>query len=218
MKTRLLVLAFVLAVISAHAQENNSEFPSYKRDLGFNTYFILQGLFQSQQAPFSVMYKTYTSEMTAFRLGFNGSFSSNNPDVNVALPNQNYYDNSEAYIELTIGREFQNQLGGKWMWYYGLDLLPTYSFSNSVGYNGAQKFSSNKNSGYGFGVKPFLGIRYTINPRLYISAEASAQLMYTISKNLQKNYNPEQTVQDITYTHINFALHPASGVFIFYRF
>lgn len=219
MKTRLLVLAFVLAVISLQAQEkSNSASSSYTRDFGFNTYFILQGLFQSQQAPFSVMYKKYTSERAAFRLGFSGSFSSNNSDVNVAPPNQSYYDNSAASIELTVGREFQNELGGKWMWYYGLDLLPTYSFNNSIGYSGTQKINMNKNSAYGFGVKPFLGIRYNINPRLYISAEASAQLMYLISKNLQKNYSPEQTIRDATANNVTFDLRPASGLFIFYRF
>jgi hypothetical protein len=215
MKTNLLVFAILLTVsTTVIAQENNDQPETLDQDLGFNAVFIFQGLFQSQQAPFSVMYKKYTTDCKAIRMGMDISFSSykNSGDANA------YQDNTSGEIGLTIGVERQQSLGGKWIWYYGIDGVPTYSFYNSESYANNVKTGSYKSSSIGLGVKPLLGIRFNITPRLYVSAEASAALSYASSKNVQKNYNPEQTVRDLTTSIVSFDFNPASGIFLFYRF
>lgn len=218
MKTRLFVsmIAILVADITL-AQEIEKPSTSYQHDLGFNTNFIFQGLFQSQpQAPFAVMYKKYKTENNALRLGADLSFYSTNNSGTVT--NSSFSDNSYGSIALTIGFEKQKVLGGKWMWYYGIDAVPSLSFNQSTSFNNNLKTGSTKNSSLGLGARPFLGIRFNINSRLYVAAEATAMLAYVSSKNVQKTYNPEQTVRDMTTSNVNFSLTPASGIFIFYRF
>jgi hypothetical protein len=214
MKTKLLVFTILLNSTTLIAQESKDQPENLDQDLGFNAVFIFQGLFQSQQAPFSIMYKKYTTDRKAIRMGIDLSFNSykNSGDAN------SYQDNSSGEISLTIGVERQQSLGGNWMWYYGIDGVPTYSFYNYESYANEVKTGSIKTSSIGFGVKPLLGIRFNITPRLYVSAEASAALSYASSKNVQKNYNPEQTVRDLTTNIISFDFNPASGIFLFYRF
>jgi hypothetical protein len=220
MKTSLLALTFSLGVaVALGQQKNESQSSDNKNDLGFNAYFIIQNIYGSlSQSPFSVMYKKYNTSEKALRLGFSGSFNSYNTDLKPGSVNPNYSDGASFQFDLTIGKEKQNGLGGKWVWYHGGDLLPGFQYSNSDNYNNNQKTSSATTTSYRFGIRPFLGLRFNVNPRLYISAEASAQLTYSLSKASNKNYSPEQNMREWTTNSMAFNLNPASGIFIFYRF
>jgi hypothetical protein len=218
MKTRILLSVLILFAIVSHGQEIASvEKPSYTRDFGFNSLFIVNGLFSSQTTPFSVMYKKYKGDNKALRFGLDLSLTVNETD-GTTLPNTQYGNNSGGSIYLSIGKEFQHQLAGKWMWYFGTDVAPTFSGSRSEVYSGAEKINSSKSTSYGLSLRPFIGIRYNIYSRLYISTEANASLTYSISKNFAKRYNPEETTLDLTTSTVNLGLNPASGIFIFYRF
>lgn len=214
MKTRLFVFVIAFyAITDSAAQETQS----FDHDFGFNTNFIFQGLFQSQQAPFSIMYKKYSAENKAMRLGVDLSFFSNNNDVQGSA-NTSFTNSYNGDINLTVGFERQSVLGGRWMWYYGVDAVPVIAFSKSEAYSDSDtKTTTNSFSSLGLGVKPLIGIRFNINQRLYVSAEASAQLTYSKSWNRQVNHT-STTIRDATSDNINFDVNPASGVFIFYRF
>jgi hypothetical protein len=221
MKTSLLALVFLLGVVAvALGQQKSEPQSSYnKNDFGFNAYYIIQQVYASQsQTPFSIMYKKYTDTGKALRLGFSGSFNLNDTDLKQGSINTSYNEGSFIQFDLTIGKEKLNDLGGKWVWYHGGDLLPGFQFSNSENYTNDQKINASTITTYRFGIRPFLGLRFNVNPRLYISAEASAQLTYSRSKNANKNYNPEQNMRESTTDNIAFNLNPASGLFIFYRF
>jgi hypothetical protein len=196
----------------AFAQDSDPE-ENYKRDVGFNTAFILQGVFNSNSTPFSLMYKKYTSENRALRFGASINLNLNRSNDSTSNSNQI----SSAALSLSLGKEFQKLITTKWVWYYGGDLIPSFSNYQSLSYQNGKKYYENKYTSYGINARPFVGIRFAINPRLYLSAEADLSLGYTKSKISQKFFSPENIV-DSENDNYSFRASPASGIFIFYRF
>jgi hypothetical protein len=215
MKTRLPILMMIFLLTKTSVAQENQDQSTFDQDLGFNAVFIFQGLFQSQQAPFSVMYKKYKSPDKALRFGADLSFNSNSNSGNA---NGGYSDSSYGNVYVIVGVEKQQAIGGDWTWYYGFDAVPRFSYDRYESYSNNIKVNSSQNSTVGLGAKPFVGIRFNVTQRLYVSAEASAQLSYAITTTLQKNYNPEQTVRDTSNKMVSFGINPASGIFLFYRF
>ncbi len=199
----------------AYAQEDTVSM--YRHDLGFNTTFILQGIFNSSETPFSLMYKTYKKEGKATRYGLEVSF---NLDDNKPENNSSYYTNtSSGSFDFVFGKENQNHITNtRWVWFYGGDLIAFYRFSTFDSYQNNELYDENEFKSYGIGIRPFLGIRYNINERLYISAEASLRLNYARRENFVKNVNQAEAYRDTKGDNVSFSLQPASGIFLFYRF
>ncbi len=214
-KTIPLVALLCFFAHTIFAQENEQE--EFTRDIGFNTTFILQGIFQSNQTPFSLMYKKYTSPTKAIRLGASFSFNFTKSDVNENFLN-NFTDNSHASLTLTIGKEFQKELSKNWVWYYGGDILPSVWFSNYDYYSSNTKYSEDRYYNIGLGARPFLGIRYNLTRRLYLAAEASALLSYNFLRFKSESLELDEVTRDIKQSNAGLKLSPASGIFLFYRF
>ncbi|HEY8936419.1 MAG TPA: hypothetical protein VIM65_14405 [Cyclobacteriaceae bacterium] len=213
-KKLLLASLFVSCTSILFAQENDPA-KSFKHDVGFNTTFLFDGIFNSNSGPFTLMYKTYKSENKAIRLGLTTSFTFNSNKDKIST--SNYSNTTAADIYLTIGKEFQHQIN-KWVWYGGGDLQPHYTFNNSSSYVGSTKTYSYKSYLLGIGLRPFLGIRYNINSRLYLAAEAGATLNYYHSKNYIKDESNNIVSRDTKGNNVALALSSASGLYLFYRF
>jgi hypothetical protein len=218
MKTKLLLAGVMLCYASClSAQEKPAD--NFKHDIGFNTYFVLRGIIESEVTPFSLMYKRYTSETKAIRLGIDASLSITNNSGDPNVPSSDYSNNSFVAIGLSIGKEYQKHLSPKWIWYYGADLVPSFYSTNNESYIDNNISQTYFDSRFGLSARPFIGIRFNLHPRLYISAEANASLTYAWSKNIQKYYTPDETVaRDVHGNTLNLSVSPASGVFLFYRF
>ena len=217
MRKRLLLISLSVSLCTiafAQTQSDGTE-KSYKHDIGFNTTFLFNGIFNSSTGPFTLMYKQYRPENKAIRLGLTTSFSiySNKDNIKTS----NYANSSSADIYLTIGKEFQHQIN-KWVWYGGGDLQPHYSFNNTGYYSNSVKTSTNKNSALGIGLRPFLGIRYNINSRLYLAAEAGFNINYNHTRNYYKNENTNTVTLDTKGNNLFLTMSSASGLYIFYRF
>jgi hypothetical protein len=65
--------------------------------------------------------------------------------------------------------------------------------------------------------RPFIGLRFDIHPRLYLSTEFSCNLTYAKTKTTNEAFNPDSSSEN---SNNNFTLSvtPASAIFIFYRF
>jgi hypothetical protein len=207
-------ILFALTCIISNAQEGNG---SYTKDLGFNTYFVLRGILETDQTPFSLMYKKYKSETKATRLGISlsGYHYKTSGDNST-----NYVDQSSISLALSFGKEFQKNLDdrNKWIWYYGGDIIPNITYFNQDYYINNDKYQETTIKGFGLSARPFLGIRWNLNPRLYIAAEASASLGYSFRKNDSKLVNPETILQDTKSNNLGINMNGASGIFLFYRF
>jgi hypothetical protein len=129
------------------------------------------------------------------------------------------YTNYSSYnLSISVGKEFQHQAGKRWIWYAGADVVPSIFRTQTEFFYNEQKTSTAKESGYGLSLMPMAGIRFDINAKLYIAAEANASLMYKSTSSTTTQHNPDETLRDITAKNFNFQLKPASGIFIFYRF
>jgi hypothetical protein len=214
MKKTTLFVACLLCATCLSAQESKS--PPFKNDIGFNTTFALENLITSAVTPFTFMYKRYRKENVANRLGASLSLSINEkqPDDNSG----NASENSFASFSISIGREKQSSFHKNWIVFYGGDLVPYYNTSGATYYYNYAKTERNQYTYFGIGARPFLGIRYAVHPRLYLSAEASFNLSYGYSSMFKKSYNPDVTNQDSNGNSYSFYARPASGLFLYYRF
>jgi len=215
MKKILLLSVFIACCANQlFAQDDGSQ--TYTRDIGFNTTFILQGILQSGQTPFSLMFKKYTAENKAIRIGADVFF--NLDDTNANSGSTYYFNNSAASVYLAIGKEFQKPIDKRWTWYFGGDVVPFYTMANQDYYALGTLNSESENNSVGVGLRPFLGIRFNLNPRLYLSAEANLGLQYAYRTNTIQYTDTSEPTVDNENNNISFSMNPASGLFLYYRF
>src|SRR4051794_23410993 len=125
MKTLLLISTLLCFTISSalYAQQTDSA-RTFKHDIGFNATFIIADLLSSNSAPFSLMYKSYTANNRANRLGASVDINMDNQRSNGIGQD---YDNSTLSFSLTFGKELQNNINAHWIWYYGGDVIPSFA-------------------------------------------------------------------------------------------
>ena len=205
-------LTLVIFTTTSHAQENSQG--SFTRDIGFNTTFILEGLLNAEESPFSIMYKKYVTQNKANRFGIDVSVNISETDGSATGA---YSENSHLSIRLNIGREVQEPINEKWVWFYGGDLIPFYSSSNRRYFQDVQETSIIESSGFGIALRPFIGIRYNINRRIYLSAEASINVSYIRRFSFTEYPQTGIIADDSAGNNFSIAAHPANGLFLFYR-
>ncbi|MBY0435622.1 MAG: hypothetical protein K2U26_16095, partial [Cyclobacteriaceae bacterium] len=130
------------------------------------------------------------------------------PISNTKQSNSNTVSRTFSNFQLTIGKEFQKKLVKHWMWYGGGDIVGTYTKSTG-------DIPIQENTSYGAILRPFLGVRFNINSRLYISTEASINLVYTTAKGSQIQNG---VTTEISGDGFSFGASAATGIFFFYRF
>ena len=203
MKNILIASSFCLMSISSFAQAMPEK--EFKKHIGFNTTIILNNIFQPSGAPFTLMFKNQTKGNQAFRLGaslfFSNVYSNNNNQAQ-----QNFNNN----IQLTIGKEFQSSITKRWLWYSGADIAPYFQLSGFELTN--QKIT---NISYGLSLRPFLGLRFNINARLYVATEAGLGLTYGFTNNTNTNNSVTNKSDG---NQFSFGLNSASSLFLFYLF
>lgn len=180
----------------------------------------MKDYFQSgSSSPFTLMYKRYTSAVVAKRFGIGGNFH-RSEDVRNFSNTSPYGDHSSAIINLIVGKEAQRTITKSWYWYYGGDLMPSYSFNRSQTYQGDSITNRIRNKSYGLTARPFLGLRFNIHSKLYLSAEASMNLSYSRSEQSARYYPDSQQGNNRAVKNTSWALNfvPANGIFIYYRF
>ena len=218
-----MITAFMMCgTILSLAQTKESLPQTYRNDVGFNTNIIFQQMlyYAYPATPFTLMYKRYSSESTAWRYGITVQMNLNNArgTSTTQVPNSNYSVSNSANVSLGVGKEKQNHLTQKWVWYFGADLIPGYNYTQYDTYAPAQtKTQTNYSKGYSITARPFIGMRFDIHPRLYVSTEFSCNLTYANTKTANKAFNPDSSSEN---SNDNFSLSvtPASAIFFFYRF
>jgi hypothetical protein len=218
MKTKFTFVAFAISIVYAFGQDEKKE-PSH--DIGFNTNIVFNGIFNSNNnSSYNFIYKVQKTPTKANRYSLNFSINMDNwPN----LSSYGYgYTSSNVFIAPTIGKEWQAKVAQRWIWYYGFDLGPTYSINyreeNIIDNDAAiQRIYDNRS--YGASILPFLGIRFAISEKLYLSAEANMNFAYSYF--LNKNTTISAGVKNETSgssTNFRARTGAATGIFVFYRF
>lgn len=214
MKAILTFLSLLGTVAVCLAQSTDPVKP--KQEIGFNTNFLLYGLLDSEGSPFDLMYKKQRSETTAMRWGLSFYISKS---FSPSSYQSNYSTDDNYSVSISFGKEFQKHFAARWIFYYGFDLLPEYGRSSSENISNQITTNTYQNYRYGVSLQPFLGLRFVINQRLYISTESPLQLSYRFNKANWFYFNgidaTRFTKKEPTFT---MSILPASGINAFYRF
>jgi len=187
-----------------------------KNDVGFNTAFVLDGILNANGGPFVFVYKRQLASNKALRYGV--SFNIN---LNLHSGSQGNYTISDfVNVNPSFGKEWQNQLTKRWIWYYGGDIrafIWQNSFSN---YQNNQQNIRQENNSYGLSIAPFLGLRFAISERLYAATEASLNVGYRYQNNIERQFTGGVQTNSSQNNFNSFSANTASaiGIFIFYRF
>jgi hypothetical protein len=215
MKTYLLVFTLLLCVSrTASAQDE----PDFKHDIGINTFIVLNGILETSQTPFSLMYKTYNAQNRATRLGVDLSINLYNSKREQTMNAKTDQRQDYATISFVVGREFQRGIAKKWILYYGGDLVPQYSFSSMTREENDQEVNTRESRTYTLNARPFLGIRFNVAPMLYLSVEASAYLGYSYSSTSDNYVNPDFIDTEDRSKSLNLGTNPVTGIYMYYRF
>jgi hypothetical protein len=189
-----------------------------KHEVGTNTAIFLESLFNSHGAPFNFMYKSASSPNSAFRLGASYNvFSISNKDVNSPLSSTS----RDISFCISFGKEFLVPVTNRWMVYYGADVMPDFGSGKNQNFNLAVLRSRKSTVTLGAEVRPFLGLRFNISERLYISSEASIYLRMAQTKERNQTFGGTgETLTDNTSNKnlIASGIRPLSGIYLFYRF
>jgi hypothetical protein len=213
--TLTLFLCFVFSLTSG---QELPDLTKYKHDIGFNTTMLLNGILYSATSPFDIMYKRQKSSNTALRVGGSVYVNTNLTTWSVT-PN---YEKRQNYSgSLTLGKEKQNQLSKKWIFNYGADMGIFYEQSNQEAYYNSVLAYRSVNLTAGGIAAPFLGIRFHIHEKLYLSTEASLRISYGRELTQWETFNTDgslATERKEGFNNLTLQVQPAAGIFVFYRF
>jgi hypothetical protein len=225
----ILVMAFLYAY-PAMAQNDSiktskGELLFLTKELGFSTQIVLSGIFNSSNGPFELSYKKLKSGKW-IRYGLK-------LEANQIVYTDYYYyytnhDHERQYLNFvpSIGVEKRKKLAPNWNLFYGADAMlyasiiidqwkPNPTFTEPYHYLGTEKYYS-----AGLGTRPFVGISYSISPRLYVATEASGNISTIFGKRFSERYQPDGLVlkTERTIWNADLSLRPASAIFVYYRF
>nr|WKN39399.1 hypothetical protein K4G66_11925 [Tunicatimonas sp. TK19036] len=221
MKELLYYAVFLLLTTSAYAQDTTSA-TFYKHDVGFNTSFVLNSLFGTENSSsFDLMFKQQISPSRANRLGISLDYYTMNGTTVSGMQ----LDEIRFNLALTLGKEWQQTLSTRWRWYGGGDVVPRFRVvSQYVEHNNIPSQNTDTHV-FGVSARPFLGIRFQINERLYVSTEASLSLGFNLHRGKNIDYldeNGDGRIEEIENEVNSFEtfirVTPASGIYFFYSF
>ncbi|MEM7535368.1 MAG: hypothetical protein AAF639_24535 [Chloroflexota bacterium] len=153
---------------------------SKKTEFGLNVTRTLAGFFNSGGEdgpvdPFLLMFKC-AGDRQAIRIGV---------DLEIQTNSEFSFSGEREDIEqaygLKLGKEWRTVLGRRIDFYWGLDIIGTYS-SEKLNFNNAQPIFDQKIKSYGVGGGPFAGIYFHITPRFSLMTEATLYGLYVSSR------------------------------------
>ncbi|MGV3598336.1 MAG: outer membrane beta-barrel protein [Bacteroidota bacterium] len=183
MKLKLIVISFLLLSQAAFAQTDDDLKPEHQ--IGVNaTLFIKQFLSFNDNvfnsSPYSLTYK-YIDQNEGWRIGLGGSNTSSKSNPNNGT---NITSNTNINIDARLGYEWQKKLDKRWLMYYGLDGIYSYSKFRSTssiqsgGFPPKTEEVISSTEDFGFGGGPILGMEFKINKRISLNAETAAYFNY----------------------------------------
>ncbi len=210
---------FIVAVVllpGMNLVAQTEDATEYQNHIGFNTAIIINNLFNGEATPFTLMYKRQTSEKRAWRFGVGMAVSQNNEEPDANFPG---FFSVSSYVEadISLGHEWVSPLSQRWYWYKGADVFFRYYQSQIETYDDGTPYTSSDDTTVGGSINPFLGIRFNVNNRLYLSTEVSLRAGYYQVESTIEDFN-QATVSNSSGTQTLVTLQPATGIFIFYRF
>lgn len=109
----------------------------------------------------------------SLRIAGNVSFTLENPK-SYYDEDSNHYQNSETFLQLSVGYEWFKMLDKRWQIYYGLDgIFNVRSIDFDLNYYNAGYANGTESSLVKYGLAPLLGLRLYCTPRISLTTETS---------------------------------------------
>ena len=183
----LLLCALALAgpALAQTAPADTARF--YKHHLGLTASPVLDHFFTANRSlPVGLLYKRQTTAHWATRYGLVGSYRYDSFTDNNPLPTSNDDRSTSLFsVGLYIGREYSRAFSRRWSGIAGLDLGVSYARGvfKSTSFVSANPFLTQTNvwarsNEYSAQVRPFVALRFYVQPQLYVSAESAFQVYY----------------------------------------
>lgn len=194
-----------------------------RNEIGINTMPILSQIFSNQASyyvtpenpPFELMFKRNNGRTQAWRIGLNLSLSNNN--VEPILQGNSSKSSSNSFSAV-LGSEWQN-ISKRWIWYGGSDMITYRSISFHEVKNEQNILNFSEENDKGIVLRPFLGLRFNINSKLYISTEAGLNMKYGKKEQHSMNsYGEELRENRSSINYFSLKLNPAASLYFFYKF
>lgn len=141
-------------------------------EIGVNMVLITRLLFNNENnidlsSPYLFTYKRITEKGNGIRVGLGGSLSY------VDLEELDRTDHRHQ-VDLRVGYEWQKKLTPKWLVYYGVDVISSYSNEGSK-----NDFLTSILEEWSLGGGPIMGLQWMINDRVGLSTEAMCYFRQT---------------------------------------
>lgn len=170
---------------------------SYRNHIGFNTQIITDHIFDPEvRTPFELMYKRQLKDMRAWRVQLKGRYNRRFEQYDTRAAYQIKETTTTSQVGVSIGFEWQYILSKRWFWYWGADIgynldqvIKNVENDEGVIYTdkmtGKEYFlyTTRKIPTHTLSGAPFIGFRFHVNKRLYVSAEMNMLLHYALQKN-----------------------------------
>jgi hypothetical protein len=213
-------------MLYAQAQDSTKVVKTYRNHIGINTQFAQDQFFNSSaRTPIQLMYKRQNKKNNgAWRLGI-GAMYRVDDSLWSSLRNNGYYYTFNG--NFSFGYEWQKPITKKWLIYYGVDAQFAWKYkkfdgqrSYDIVINGVLIKLKGFDENYTItpALLPFLGGRFQLSNRFYLSTEISLQLHYEKNQRNIRFYTLDGTLSkgDIDYGNYGASFKPYSGIYLFY--
>ena len=224
MRTKLTLLVLLLCFCQL-AEAQITDTASYKHHIGIIASPSLDKLFRyNKDLPVGLIYKRQIKANAAFRTTLIGStyssaFSNSESNFNSDTEHSSYS------VQLTGGYEWQAPLSDRWKLYYGAEAGPYYgkSVSSDTSNRNDYIYSETKrkttNEQYGGILRPFAGLTFQINRKLYVATETAILASNYRGKNKVKTseyYRSNEQISDFSSSNIKYK--PLSNISLLLQF
>ena len=115
---------------------------------------------------------------SAIRFGIGGMISNNSSTNNDTIDS----DTKSGNINIGVGYEHYGYISKKWTFYYGIDIIGNYNYSDYQYEYSANTISKETSTTIQYGASPLFGLIFRFNKRISIATETSYDIMYTQTK------------------------------------
>lgn len=181
-----------------------------------DTQFLFPGLFDSGATPLNLLYKSIQNQESSIRIGLcfgMGSSSEFDNDTPNSITTQSHFS-----LQISFGKEWLQPINERWIFYYGGDLAPLINSVSTKIRNLDILTSENGRRNLGAELRPFLGVRFNINERLYLASEAAFFLKFVHGNSYNNTFAESSIYRGSTSRSFSSGFRPLNGIYLFYRF
>lgn len=175
--TTVILLSLSFSIFS---QSNAEETQSKSFEVGINaTSFVknFTGFGSENDVPIEpyILHFKFIKNSRGLRVhaGFNSAFDQTN--IN------DFTQSNTILGNLKVGYELRTIAGKRWTILYGIDAISNIAIFNTTSITFEEV--EIKRQTFEFGLSPFFGFAFFVNPKIYLSTEASLEAVYTTTKN-----------------------------------